>query len=124
MLLLLATHSDNPSTLVILHDALMAAATADKVRMTTASKVAPGALQHTAALLWPSLEQQRVAARREQLLDALQVKRGAWEGGEEGGTGREAGTRAARGEAAFVRVCSTCMCPSRGQGFAVWFTFT
>jgi hypothetical protein len=73
-------HSDNPSTLVILHDALMAAATGDKVRMTTASKVAPGALQHTAALLWPGLEQQRVAARREQLLDVLQVgSRGAAE---------------------------------------------
>lgn len=87
----------------------MAAATADKVRMTTASKVAPGALQHTAALLWPSLKQQRVAARREQLLDALQVKRGDGRGG---GIGRrrKAGTGKALGEGGGGETgCSFCM---------------
>src|SRR5690349_12348613 len=60
----------------MLHDALMRAATSAKVQVSTNTKLAPGALRHTAALMWPRLEEQRGAARRKQLLEGLQVRGG------------------------------------------------
>ena len=68
---------------MVLHDALMRSATGAKVQVTTASRLSPGALRHTAALMWPRLEEQRGAARRKQLLEGLQVE-GGWRGGQGG----------------------------------------
>jgi hypothetical protein len=58
----------------ILHDALLAAATAAKQHMTVRFRVHPGALQHCAGLLWPRLEVQRRMLRRRKLAAALQVR--------------------------------------------------
>jgi hypothetical protein len=59
--------------MAILHDALLAAATAAKQRVNLKIKLHPAALQHNARLLWPQLELQRGLARQQQLAAALQV---------------------------------------------------
>jgi hypothetical protein len=56
----------------ILHDALLAAATAARQRVSVSYKLHPGALQHCASLLWPRLEVARRMARRRKLAAALQ----------------------------------------------------
>lgn len=56
-----------------LHDALLAAATTARQRVSMRLKVHPGGLQHCCGLLWPRLEVQRRMARRRKLAAALQV---------------------------------------------------
>jgi hypothetical protein len=61
------------STLAILHDSLLAAATEAKERVSITFKLHPAALQHCCEQLWPQLEVQRGNARRRKLAAALQV---------------------------------------------------
>ena len=59
--------------MAILHDSLLAAATAARQRVSMRFKVHPSGLQHCCSLLWPRLEVQRRMARRRKLAAALQV---------------------------------------------------
>lgn len=59
--------------MAILHDSLLAAATAAKERVSISYKLHPAALQHCVGLLWPQLEAQRGLARQRNLAVALQV---------------------------------------------------
>jgi hypothetical protein len=65
--------SESVTTLAILHDSLLAAATEAKERVSISFKLHPAALQHCCELLWPQLEEQRGHARRRKLAAALQV---------------------------------------------------
>jgi hypothetical protein len=65
--------SESVSTLAILHDSLLAAATEAKERVSITFKLHPAALQHCCEQLWPQLEVQRGTARRRKLAAALQV---------------------------------------------------
>lgn len=68
--------SESISTMAILHDALLSAATAARQRVNMRFKVHPSGLQHCCSLLWPRLEVQRRMARRRKLAAALQVHQG------------------------------------------------
>lgn len=68
-------HSESITTMATLHDALLAAATAARQRVTLRFKVHTSALQHCCGLLWPRLEVQRRMARRRRLATALQVSK-------------------------------------------------
>ena len=61
--------------MAILHDSLLAAASAARQRASVRFKVHPSGLQHCCSLLWPRLEVQRRMARRRKLAAALQVGR-------------------------------------------------
>uniref|UniRef100_A0A383VGJ7 Bardet-Biedl syndrome 7 n=1 Tax=Tetradesmus obliquus TaxID=3088 RepID=A0A383VGJ7_TETOB len=63
---------ESVTTLAILHDSLLAAATAAKERVSISFKLHPAALQHCSELLWPQLEAQRAHARCRKLAAALQ----------------------------------------------------
>jgi hypothetical protein len=62
------------TTLAILHDSLLAAATEAKERVSISFKLHPAALQHCCELLWPQLDAQRGQARHRKLAAALQVR--------------------------------------------------
>lgn len=65
--------SESITTMSILHDSLLAAATAAKQHVTVRFRLHPGALQHGCRLLWPRLEVARRLARRRKLAAALHV---------------------------------------------------
>jgi hypothetical protein len=59
--------------MAILHDALLAAATSARQRISMRFNVHPTSLGHCCGLLWPRFEVQWRMARRRKLAAALQV---------------------------------------------------
>ena len=74
--------AEDVSALALLHDALMAAATAARARVDASLEAHPRALERAAALLWPALARGAGRARRAALLAALRELRAQEDGGD------------------------------------------